>query len=125
MPRLANTFIMLSLMVAAACSEEIVVPETFGSIEGRVVACRGTACVDVANGTQVTASKPGATPLSFVLTNTEVFRFEHIPTGEWTLEAESSAVEIETGCWLTYEPRTVMVRNLETTKTVINGTYGC
>ena len=33
-------FIMLPLVVAAACGE-VTEPETFGSIEGRIVACRG------------------------------------------------------------------------------------
>lgn len=59
------------------------------------------------------------------LVNREIFRFDHVPTGEWTLTAESSATEAETGCWLTYEPRTVIVRELEITKTVISGTFGC
>ena len=125
MPRLALAAVLALSVSLTACEQEIAAPQTFGSSEGRIVICRGVMCVDVANGTQVNATKPGAAPLSVVLVNREVFRFDHIPTGEWTLMAESSAAELESGCWITYEPRTVIVRELETTETVINGTFGC
>lgn len=125
MTRLALAAVLALSVFLSACEEEIAAPQTFGSIEGRIVICRGAVCIDVANGTQVNATKPGETPHSVVLVNREVFRFDYIPTGEWMLTAESAEAEAESGCWITYEPRTVIVRELETTETVINGTFGC